>query len=802
MAATENFDIIVYYVAQFTNATLSGPGAQMARLTGHWQAVSLLQFSANSNMLASGSSDGTVRMWDMTACSVPTILRTFIMGPASGTGVTALTLSADSHMLVTTYNDHLALWDVNFYGGLFIRLPLEVNVVDAVLSWQNDLLVATSPVSPDPAFIQNFDARYGTFKSQLSELSPAILDLAVSTDSSFFASGSSDGLVKVYLPPPGHVVQNLTGHISSVHALSFSGDGRYLASMDTKAARLWGVAGNGVGSTGIDNRILVDVNAAPDGRKIKDIDLSRDGALLATLFYNCDFVNNYRLQVWSTTVGVTTPNCDTIVSSSVVNCVVFAPPQPNQVSQVALCLENGIRFFNALTGVLITPSFITDAPVKDVIYSADGTLLVVAYSNSFNIDIRDSITPSKLLTQFEVDSLPVAMSLSGNKLIVTTLRSVKMFDVSATYGYNTPFNVLTLEEFFFQLKGFNLPLFSRMKSQLSDGDITTCVQYPIKLQTLSLLGSVSLINFPLPGTYELTVYNSILGGWVSQQYVTTVTCPVGTTQVLMPSKKWECADCGPGTYNANEDGDCILCIGYVNEEKSACFSCPAGSEAKFLFNNGDYFVCESCGPSSYSPADGSPCLSCVGYVNANQTECFDCPIGTEATQILGSSPGSLPWWSCEACMNSTYSPQVGSPCLTCVGTVNTDHTQCLDCPAGTETVLLNRDSNTWGCVACAGSTYSPADGSPCLTCVGNVDETHTQCLDCPAGTEAVLHRDSDTWECIACVGSTYSPAAGSPCLRCTGRVLNSQTACEACPQNGPNIRYNSILILVFLTSYI
>jgi WD40 repeat protein len=128
----------------------------------------------------------------------------------------------------------------------------------------------------------------------------AVFSVSFSPDGRLLASGSEDKTIKLWRVSDGSLVRTLTGHTDWVTSVSFSPDGRLLASgSEDKTIKLWRVA------DGLEVRTLKghtdwvwSVSFSPDGRLLasgsndKTIKLWRvsDGALVRTLTGHTDRV--------------------------------------------------------------------------------------------------------------------------------------------------------------------------------------------------------------------------------------------------------------------------------------------------------------------------------------------------------------------------------------------------------------------------------------------------------------------------------------------------------------------------------
>ena len=181
-----------------------------ATVPAHASRINRVAFHPQRRLLATASSDRTVRLWDLTDPARPTPLTTLSQANGGHTNfVWGLAFSPDGQLLATVGEDYKArLWDVSRPGTtrLVSTLVGHFNGVNAVAFHPGGRLLATA---------------------------------------------SSDRTVRLWdLADPGSPVlrTTLTGHASHVEAVGFSPDGRLLASTSTDATvRLWELAPDGDG---------------------------------------------------------------------------------------------------------------------------------------------------------------------------------------------------------------------------------------------------------------------------------------------------------------------------------------------------------------------------------------------------------------------------------------------------------------------------------------------------------------------------------------------------------------------------
>ena len=146
-------------------------------LKGHTDKVNALALTCDGKMLASGSDDGTIQLWDI-SIGLPTLSL-----PAGKTH--ALVFSSDGNILASINRTFdIQLWDVATGSQL------------TSIEEQND---------------------YGNV-------------LAFSADSTILACGSRDGTIRLWDVATRNKLSTLKGHVGWVHELVFSPDGKTLAS--------------------------------------------------------------------------------------------------------------------------------------------------------------------------------------------------------------------------------------------------------------------------------------------------------------------------------------------------------------------------------------------------------------------------------------------------------------------------------------------------------------------------------------------------------------------------------------------
>ncbi|WPJ63259.1 hypothetical protein SMAC4_13631 [Sordaria macrospora] len=236
-------------------------GSCLQTLKGHRSPVTSVAFSPDGQRLASGSWDGTIKIWDPASGSCLQTLK------GHSGAVSSVAFSPDGQRLASgSWDETIKIWDPAS-GSCLQTLKGHSNGVNSVAFSPDGQRLASGSWD---GTIKIWDPASGSCLQTLKGHSGAVNSVAFSPDGQRLASGSWDETIKIWDPASGSCLQTLKGHSNWVSSVAFSPDGQRLASGSwDETIKIWDPASGSCLQTlkGHSSRVS-SVAFSPDGQRL------------------------------------------------------------------------------------------------------------------------------------------------------------------------------------------------------------------------------------------------------------------------------------------------------------------------------------------------------------------------------------------------------------------------------------------------------------------------------------------------------------------------------------------------------
>ena len=425
---------------------------QRVPLTGHTGAVLSVAFGANGDTIASGSADGTIRVWNAASGQ-----HNLTLVGHEGAVLSVAYSSSGGTITSASTDGTIRLWDAVF-GGHRQTLTGYTNYISSVAFSTTEGVLASGSTD---GTVRLWNTNAGVSTHTLTGHTAWVGSTVFSPDGATLASASDDDTIRLWNAATGEHQQTLTGHADAVSSVTFSPDGGILASGSFDSTiRLWDAA------TGKLQQVLMgqsegilSVTFSPDGDTlassrtdgtiylwdvasgqhyqtltghtdyVRSLVFSPDGATLASAS------DDGTIRLWDTAFGehkqTLTGHTDYVFSIAYTS---------DGDTLVSASLDDTIRLWDTISGAHVQTLIghtsgvlgVTISPDGNTLASAslDGTVLLWNFTPPTNMYATVSFSPSPVQSPAIGEQLTFALSIADGGAVSSYQATVR-FDPSA-----------------------------------------------------------------------------------------------------------------------------------------------------------------------------------------------------------------------------------------------------------------------------------------------------------------------------------------------------------------------------------
>jgi WD40 repeat protein len=198
-------------------------------LQGHTDYISSIALTNDNKWLVSGSSDNTIRVWDMQNGECIFILKDDIW-------VNTVLISPDSKWIVSeNLDDYIKVWDLK--TGQCINTFNAGSITSIIISPDSKWIM----IGLIDANIKILNLQSGECIKMLQGHTEHILSMIITTDLKLI-SGSNDNSIRIWDIQSGECIKILRGHTSYIKLITITPNNKYLiTSANDDTVRLWSI---------------------------------------------------------------------------------------------------------------------------------------------------------------------------------------------------------------------------------------------------------------------------------------------------------------------------------------------------------------------------------------------------------------------------------------------------------------------------------------------------------------------------------------------------------------------------------
>ncbi|KAF9508538.1 hypothetical protein BS47DRAFT_1488334 [Hydnum rufescens UP504] len=358
----------------------------LSTLCGHSGWVTTIAFSPNGLLLASGSDDTTVQLWD----PISGVSIALLVGHSDE--VNTIAFSPDGLHLASGSSDHtVQLWDPVSHASI-ATLEGHSNCVRSIAFSPDGLCLASGSLDHT---VQLWNPTSGVSIAKLDGHSGPVRMVAFSPDGLYLASGSDDHTVQLWDPISTASLRSLKGHSDVVNAIAFSPNGWLASGSCDHTVQLWDpISGASIAKLEGHSDVVTTVAFSPDGLclasgsedytvqlwdpisgvsiakleghfgEVNTIAFSPDGLCLAS------GSSDYTVQLWDPISGASIATLES--HSDVVHIIAFSP---DGVHLASGSNDGSVRLWNPVSSTSLTEPQDHGGSVKCIAFSPDGLYL-------------------------------------------------------------------------------------------------------------------------------------------------------------------------------------------------------------------------------------------------------------------------------------------------------------------------------------------------------------------------------------------------------------------------------------------